>query len=112
MRTKKQITILVPSGARSGSGNGDSFSFPAYFDDLILFVDTTVAGTTITLNYQVSLDGGTTWGTHTALTAITTTGQVVKLIVGPIASLCRISWSAVTGSFTFSVRGEFSLNGA
>lgn len=68
-----------------------------------VYVNVTVAGTTVTLQAETSPDGGTTWYPHTALAAITATGAYLLKLASNTGRLLRVNATAITGSFTLGI---------
>lgn len=102
----------VASAARTASGNSGPNSWYAPTTGLIIQANVTaVSGTTptLTLILEDSVDGGTTWNTHTTvLNAVTATGVTVarlNLVATPCAEMHRYRWvvGGTTPSFTFQV---------
>lgn len=99
--------IILPSAARTASGNSNNITVPA---DANLRVDinvTAASGTSPTLDgkLQHSPDGGTTWIDLVAITQKTTTGTESKTASAPTSGLVRFNYTigGTTPSFTFSV---------
>lgn len=107
---KKTRLVEFFNQAVSGTVNSPATAAPEAFDEAILFIDTTVAGTTMTVNYQLSDDDGTTWWTRASTAAITATGQTLLTIPDTIGRMARLQ-AVTTGSFTITARVEFKRTG-
>jgi hypothetical protein len=106
-----KVYTPIPSAARTATFNHDLEGLAKDWDEMALYVNCTAAsGTTPTLDisYQTTMDGGTTWFTHTSFTQLTTTGTEKKVIAAPIGVDSRIlcTIGGTTPSFTFSVAAE------
>lgn len=113
---KSAIYTLIPSAAYTATFNHSLEGMAGDFDEMALYLDITAAsGTTPTLDidYQTSVDGGTTWFTHTSFTQATTTGTEKKVIAAPIGIVSRLlcTLGGTTPSFTFTLRAEVKRNG-
>jgi hypothetical protein len=103
--TSRSVTLL-PSAARTASGQGEGTSAPAGFREGNVLLDiTAVSGTTpsLTATVETSADG-VAWFAHTAFAAKTAAGRDI-LKLGNLGSFLRIAYgiSGTTPSFTFSV---------
>jgi hypothetical protein len=101
----RAITLL-PSAARTTSGNGDGSSAAAEFREGNVLLDiTAVSGTSpsLTATIETSADGSN-WFAHTAFSAKTAAGKDV-LKLANLGSYVRVSYtiSGTSPSFTFSV---------
>ena len=73
---KLQTAATVSAATQTGT-------FPTdVANEVNLYINVTAAGTTMTPTLQVSPDEGTTWFTHTAFSAITTTGLTLLKVTG------------------------------
>lgn len=114
--TVQRTTTILASAARTTSATADIGAVVSEFDTLDIFIDVTaVTGTTpsMTVTYQASVDGGTTWFDGPASTAITAAGRQVLNVPNKLGALGRISY-AITGttpSFTFSAIGQARRSG-
>ena len=102
----------VASAARTTTGSAGSNSWYAPITGIVIQANVTaVSGTTptLTLTLQDSVDGGSTWNTHTTvLNAVAATGVTVarvNMVATPIAEMYRFAWTigGTTPSFTFQV---------
>lgn len=112
--SKSRIYTVAASAARTSSGSA-LLGPVENFDEAHLILDVTAAsGTAPTLDvaFQVSLDGGTTWLTHTSFTQKTTTGNELKQVTN-IGILGRLSWTiaGTNPSFTFSIMAGLKSTG-
>jgi hypothetical protein len=97
-------TALVIAGTGPVADAGHSPNIPTEeANEGELYVACTAAPTTITFQVEISPDNGTTWFAHTALAAITATGNVLQKLTGNLGKLLRVNVTAVTGSFTGSI---------
>lgn len=115
MTVLQTITVLA-SAARTATGTADIGDAVASFDTVDVFIDVTaVSGTspTMTVTYQSSVDGGTTWFDGVASTAITATGRQVLSITSKVGSRARLSYviGGTTPSFTFSAIAQMRRSG-
>lgn len=101
----KEVTFYT-SASRTGPGNtGTPVDISAY-DSAVLLINVTAAGTTMTVNFENCIDAaGTKCGTHTASSAITTTGFFVVKAANT-GRYARVAFTS-TGAFTFEVTGVF-----
>lgn len=113
-KVKSQIEVLIPAAAYSASFQTEKSGLCAQFDDVILVANcSAVAGAgTATVNYQISLDGGTTWVTIDSMAVITGAGVTVKRIAAPIGQLYRLDVAITGTSVTFDVRADFGIRGS
>lgn len=101
---------LVPiqtSAVKSAAFNSEFTIDSSSSEAIDIFVDVTAAGTTMTLDVEVSADG-TNFVTSKSFLAITTTGTFAVTLqrgVDPMGKSLRIRGSTVTGSFTLSILG-------
>ena len=98
--------IMLPSAARTVSGQSDGTSMAADMREANFLLDiTAVGGTTpsMTLSIETSADGAS-WFTHTAFAAQTATGKNVLKLTN-LGSYVRANYaiSGTTPSFTFSL---------
>lgn len=109
-RRKKHYANMLTSASRASGQYGILNADDA--DDLVFFVNITVAGTTMALDLQASFDGGTTWGTLVAnlFTGLNATGCFVKGVTAPVGSLLRLN-QVSTLNFTYTVDVELSRRG-
>lgn len=91
---KLQTAATVSAATQTGTVPTENFQ------EANVFINVTAAGTTMTVNFQVSPDDGTTWVTHSSTAAITATGTTLLKVSSNIGKLARLDYSAVTGSFT------------
>lgn len=110
-----RVYTVIPSAARTTTFNHDLEGLAKDYEEMVLYVNcTAVSGTTPTLDisYETTMDGGTTWFTHTSLTQLTATGTERKVIPAPIGIESRIlcTIGGTTPSFTFSVAAEMKRN--
>lgn len=113
MGNNNRIQVAASASRASGTAIniGDAGDWPEAWDDLIIQVAVTAVGTTLAIDYQVSLDGGTTWATlQNIITAVTGTGNFAKVVPTPIGSKARLLQTS-TGSFTYQVWAEGSRRG-
>lgn len=101
-----RVITLLPSAARTASGQSDGTGAVAGFIEGNVLLDiTAVSGATPspTVTVETSADG-IAWYSHTAFTAKTTAGRD-SLKLGNLGSFLRISHaiSGTTPSFTFSL---------
>jgi hypothetical protein len=71
-------------------------------NEVNIYLKVSAAGTTMTVNYQVSPNDGTDWFTHSSTAAITAIGNTLLKIPANAGKLARLDFSAVTGTFTVS----------
>jgi hypothetical protein len=100
--------VVVPSAARTTTGNGSTVSGWARGTDAQSRLTITAAsGTTpsLTVVVQDSPDGST-WTTRDTYPAQTTTATVTRALPAGLNTYQRVSWtiSGTTPSFTFSVQ--------
>lgn len=105
--------LVVPSGARTATGNSGPLGLIQGGKDLAVLADVTVVSGTspsMTLSVEWSQDGGTTFGQADpadAFTAITAAATKAKTFAVKGNSY-RIVWTitGTTPSFTFSIRAQ------
>ena len=112
---KNKIFTVVPSAAYTATGNFDLSDLTGNWDEVALYLDVTAAsGTSPTLDvvYQTTVDGGTTWFTHTSMTQATAATTEKKVIANSgVYSRILYTIGGTTPSFTFTVRLEVKNNG-
>lgn len=98
----RKTAVFKVSAAQVVSGTAPStFQAPTEaFDEAVVYIKPSAAGTTVTPVIETSPDGGTTWFTHTTMSAITSTAGVKTAMLTGVGKLMRINYTAVTGSFT------------
>lgn len=113
MTVARTLTLLA-SAARTASGTA-TVDAASEYDSVDIYLDVTaVSGTSpsMTVTYQTSMDGGTTWFDVTAGAAITAAGKQAINVSRP-GAMGRISY-AITGttpSFTFSAIAQLRRSG-
>lgn len=99
------LVTLQTSAVKSAVFNSE-FTMPSSSAEAVeVFVDVTVAGTTMTLIIEVSADG-TNFVTSKTFAAITTTGTFALTLqrgIDLIGKSLRVRASTVTDSFTLSI---------
>lgn len=104
---RSQIEQILSSAARTTTGQSPSTYLPKQFQSLTVYIDVTaVTGTSpsMTVDYQVSPDDGTTWFTVSSTSAITAVGKARIALADNIGVQARLNYT-ITGtspSFTFS----------
>ncbi|KKN50894.1 hypothetical protein LCGC14_0628140 [marine sediment metagenome] len=99
------LVTLQSSGVKSAVFNSEFTMDSSSAEAIEVFVDVTVAGTTMTLIIEVAADG-TNFVTSKTFTAITATGTFALALqrgVDLMGKSLRIRASTVTGSFTLSI---------
>lgn len=97
----RKTSVFKVSAAQAVSGTAQSGVAPTEgYDEAVVYIKPSAAGTTVTPVIEVSPDEGTTWFTHTTMSAITSTAGVKTAVLTGIGKLMRINYTAVTGSFT------------
>ena len=115
MTVQRTITILS-SAARAASGTADIGGIASEFDSADIFIDVTAASGTspsLTVTYQASVDGGTTWFDVTSGAALTAVGKQIINVPSKLGAMGRLSYviSGTTPSFTFSALAQFRRSG-
>lgn len=115
--TQQRLITVLPSAARTATSTAELGGSVNEFDSVDLFIDVTaVTGTSpsMTITYQASPDGGTTYYDGVASTAITAAGRQIVTVSSKLGALARISYaiSGTTPSFTFSVIAQYRRTGA
>lgn len=97
----RKTAIFKVSAAQAVSGTSQSgVAITEQGDEAVVYIKASAAGTTVTPVIETSPDDGTTWFTHTTMSAITTTNATKTSALTGIGKMMRISYTAVTGSFT------------
>lgn len=114
--TVQRTVTLLSSAARTASGTAGLDSMVAEFDSVDIFIDATaVSGTspTMTVTYQASVDGGTTWFDVSSGAAITAVGKQVINVPSKLGVQGRVSYAigGTTPSFTFSAIAQLRRSG-
>lgn len=112
--TVARIITVLPSAARTASGTA-VVDGASEFDSVDVYIDATaVTGTspTMTVTYQTSVDGGTTWFDVTSGAAITAAGRQAINVSRP-GGLGRLSFviGGTSPSFTFSAIAQLRRSG-
>lgn len=115
MNGKSRIFEVLPSAARTATGNHELAGIPGDWDEIVAYLNVTAAaGTSPTLDvtYEVTPDGGTTWYTHSSFTqAIAATSQRLAF-TSPVGIEGRILYTiaGTSPSFTFTLHLECKRN--
>ena len=102
-----QTVTLVPSAARTTSGNTADFDGFTQKSLRVQSQVTAASGTTPTLDVLLedSVDGGVTWNTVATFTQATAATRQVVSVTTPFTDRIRVRWTVggTTPSFTFTV---------
>lgn len=104
-RGKSLILPVLPSATVSATVNSQGDATCAAYDELEIYVSITAVGTaTLTVNYQISPDEGTTWFTRASTATLSANGQTLLAVTAPCGAFSRIN--AVyggSGNITYAI---------
>ena len=112
MRGKSHIYTIIPSAARTASEAFDLNGLPGEWDEIVGYlVVTAKSGTTPTLDidYETTVDDGTTFFAHTSFTQATDLTTEKKVFTAPFGidgRLNTVIGGTDTPTFTYSLRLE------
>ena len=112
-KLKTNINLAIPSAVYASSFATDLLDWPGEYDEVVGYIDCTASSvpTSLDVDYETSVDGGTTWYAHTSFTQITTTGSQRLVFTRPAGIRARLNVTIVGTSFTFSLRLEGKKEG-